>query len=519
VEPDPQPGRIDEIRAQSEALQGELELERYLSGAGLKIGSELTGIYDRYRDLESAEARASVRARLANVRDELGGAAAGLSRDALAAEERRLRYLHAELVELFVGAETKALYDDLVTREQRALLELGEGDVVPFRRAGLEMSLERGRERRARIEHAQVRVVEERLNPIHAERLGMEAGVARSMGHASFAELWQAVHGIDLRDLLRIMQGFVRATDDMYREAMGWYVRKQVGIALADARRHDMLAIFHGDRWEDMFPKSDMVRVASRFLGEMGIDLRAGGNIELDLEPRDLKRLRAFCAPIEVPGRVVIVTSPEGGRRDWRRFFHELGMALHLAYTSPEEPYEHRCLGDASLRESYAFLMQYLLTDRSWLKRYLGMRMSKVRDYLFDVYLEKLAYLRRYTARLAYELELRGDGVDADDMPERYEAHMRQALVLGYPRGLFLYDVDQTFYSARYLRAWLFEALLSKHLVHYFDEDWYRNPRCGVFLKKHWALGSRHSVEGMVEEIGYEGLTARPLEEELVRAL
>ena len=63
------------------------------------------------------------------------------------------------------------------------------------------------------------------------------------------------------------------------------------------------------------------------------------------------------------------------------------------------------------------------------------------------------------------------------------------------------------------------EALLSKHLTHYFDEDWYRNPRTGTFLKKHWGLGQRFRVEELAKEIGYEGLGTAALEEELSKNL
>ena len=96
---------------------------------------------------------------------------------------------------------------------------------------------------------------------------------------------------------------------------------------------------------------------------------------------------------------------------------------------------------------------------------------------------------------------------------------MLGALKLVYPKELFLYDVDRAFYVARYLRAWLFEALLSKHLVHYFDEDWFRNPRTGEFLRRHWMLGSRFTVEEMAKEIGYSRLDTAALEEDMLKAL
>ncbi len=45
-----------------------------------------------------------------------------------------------------------------------------------------------------------------------------------------------------------------------------------------------------------------------------------------------------------------------------------------------------------------------------------------------------------------------------------------------------LLDLDDAFYSARYLRAWQLEATLRGRLVERFDEDWFRNPRSGPFV-------------------------------------
>jgi hypothetical protein len=441
-------------------------------------------------------------------------------------EARRLRALLEFQVEEFVGMEVRAITDEALTRESAARIKVaaaaaagaggGGHEEIAFRQAIAEISNSPDRARRQALEDASAAVIDE-MTPLLAERIGIERGIARSFGHGTFAALFESVSGIDLRALDALLQGFLARTDDMYREAMGWVVRKRLGIALEDARRHDLHFIFRGAEWDDTFPKSEMLRVAERFLGEMGVDVRAGGNVLFDLEPRERKSARAFCAPVEVPGRVMLCVAPMGGRRDWQHLLHELGKALLHAHTAAHEPFEHRRLGDASVSESYAFLLQYLLVDAAWLKRYLGV--GKPKGYLFLAHLEKLAYLRRYAAKLHYELSLHDgeNGVEGKDA--LYEEQMRRALRVRYPRELFLYDVDRSFFVARYLRAWLFEALLSKHLVHYFDEDWFRNPRTGEFLKRHWALGQRLSVEETAREIGYAALDTAALEQEMLRVL
>jgi hypothetical protein len=74
-----------------------------------------------------------------------------------------------------------------------------------------------------------------------------------------------------------------------------------------------------------------------------------------------------------------------------------------------------------------------------------------------------------------------------------------------------LLDLDDGFYSARYLRAWQLEATLRARLIDRFDEDWFRNHRSGPFLLEMLELGQKHdAVELAQRSLGAE-LTFAPL--------
>ena len=95
-------------------------------------------------------------------------------------------------------------------------------------------------------------------------------------------------------------------------------------------------------------------------LADLGIRLEEQRNVELDVERRPTKSPRAFCAPIEVPGRVVLVIQPNGGPEDWHALFHEAGHTEHFAHTSPSLKVEERLLGDDAVTEGWAALFDHL---------------------------------------------------------------------------------------------------------------------------------------------------------------
>src|SRR5207245_396908 len=82
---------------------------------------------------------------------------------------------------------------------------------------------------------------------------------------------------------------------------------------------------------------------------------------------RPNKTPRAFCAPIEIPDKVMLVIQPIGGPNDWRALFHEAGHTEHFANTSRALAMEEKRLGDNAVSEGWAMLMQHLTDDPDWL--------------------------------------------------------------------------------------------------------------------------------------------------------
>ena len=146
----------------------------------------------------------------------------------------------------------------------------------------------------------------------------------------------------------------------MYVRTMDALFRRRVGIPLEGAKRWDVPRLFRASEWDTGFPGRQMLPALEATLAGLGIDLGAQENVHLDIEPRPTKSPRAFCAPIEVPGRVMLVIQPIGGPDDWHALFHEAGHTEHFANTSPDLRVEEKRFGDNAVTEGWAMLLQYL---------------------------------------------------------------------------------------------------------------------------------------------------------------
>ena len=202
-----------------------------------------------------------------------------------------------------------------------------------------------------------------------------------------------------------------------------------------------------------------MVPALESTLGDLGVDLLNQRNVELDLEHRPNKSPRAFCVPIEVPERVILVIKPQGGPDDWRALFHEAGHTEHFAHTSPSLTVEERRLGDNAVTEGWAMLLEHLTIDPVWLERRLDF--PRPHEYAAEGATQLLWLLRRCCAKLLYEIEFH-EAPDVTRMRPRYAELLGDALKVAPSDTDYLADLDDGFYASNYLRAWAFEAQLRR---------------------------------------------------------
>ena len=265
------------------------------------------------------------------------------------------------------------------------------------------------------------------------------------------------------------------------------------------ARRADLPRFFRCVEADARFPADALVPALRATLAGLGIDLEAQGNVVLDVERRPKKSPRAFCAPVRVPEEIYLVVPPMGGRDDYVALFHESGHAEHYAHVDPGLPFEFRALGDNSVTEAFAFLFDHLVEDPEWLRQRLGAAPDP--ELAEHVRAVRLLFMRRYSAKLAYELELHGPERPLAELAGDYAARLSAAVGVAWPPASYLVDVDPGFYAASYLRAWALETHLRAALRERFGPAWFDQREAGAFLRELWREGQRRDAAELLAEV------------------
>ena len=465
---------VGAYRGGVEAFVGELEREYVLHLSGRKETLDVEPIYDRHAALFERPAV-----------DEL--------------VEHGARELARFAAEGHIGRATKAETAELARLEATLTVEV-DGEVVPYRRSSIEQSNEPDPERRAAIEAARLALVDERLNPLHAEVHERTAALARELGFAGTLAMCEELSGIDLRGLGRQCEAFLAATEASYAAVVEPELRRELGFGLDRLRRSDIAAFTRSPRLDWAFPPERLLESYERTLAGLGLD---GGGVRLDMEERPNKTPRAFCAPVRVPDEVHLVMARIGGLEDYEVLFHETGHAQHYSRIEAGLPAEARYLGDNSVTEGFAFLFQHLVATPEWLAAMLELREPS--EVVRAQHAIRLVFLRRYCAKLLYEIELHGGELNGR-APARYAELLSRAVRVEWPRSSWLTDVDAFFYAARYLRAWALETHMRGAFAERFGPRWFAEPEAGAMLRSLWREGQARDADQVLGELSGERL-------------
>ncbi len=493
---------LDRLRRDGQAFTEDISRESYLAHSGQKAVAEFKPIYDRYAHVLGDDALALT---LERFKDTAEGTE----------EHRSAAMLLEWQLESQASRSLAELDEREIAWESAAYIETPDGDRVQYQAAAIEIAIEKDRSRRLALDEARASLVKREHAPMRLERLQREKDYIESLGVApSYNSAFEQITGVPLEQLAADCAAFLRDSQSMWDETLPFYLKRSLGITPAEATRSDALALLRASEYDSAFPGNTLQSSIARQLREMNVDPTANGRIIYDVGERPGKRARAFCAPTRVPEEVYLVLRPHGGQSDYTTLLHESGHALHFANVRQDYPFEYRWLGDNSVTEAYAMLFDHRMQDRGWLLRYTEIGEAKVDEFLRLAGFEELHYIRRYCAKLIYEVEAYGNNPNWSQLPDVYVETLTRATNFQYRSADAFVDFDPRYYSTRYLRAWQLQALINESLVSQFDIDWYRNPSAGPWvIRELWADGQRETAEELAARVttGDGGLSFGPL--------
>ncbi len=459
----------------------------------------------------------------------------GLSGEQASALRFLRRALAAEQVSL-----TLAHFDDEFDAAEGAATATVPFEKAPiaYRDLPLKLSAEADPGKRAQLYAASTRIVTETLNPILVRKEAAAQAAARAAGYADYVAMSEELRAVKLQDLLVQGVTYVKATDALFKATADRVAKEELGVGLAQLHAADFTRLWKAPKLEAAFTKDLQLPSLTWFLGGIGLDLKTavGGEVKVDDSLHPLKRPRAFVNPVDPPRDVRLSVKPAGGLDDTWTLFHEAGHAVHFA-SSTIEPWENRQLGHGGPSEAYGEFFRHAFSDPRFLTRYRDFLVSKGRPALTNQQLAavlrrtaliEMYYLRRYAfAKTLYELRLHGRPVSELTaglalLPAAEKSKVlgegdaalrelyRQAFSVAYGFALtdveasrFRVDVDDTFYSADYARAFALAGMMHEAVRTKFGADWYGNPKVGAFLREQlFSQGTALSPEDVAARLG-----------------
>ena len=462
--------QIDRFRERADEFIRDLDDEFYSHYAGLKPTLDVEEVYQAYDDLTSLESAQSMHGAPTEIwRFACEGYLGNLTREHQARAAR-------------VEAELEATVD---------------GQTIPYRMLRVAMANEPDRAKREEIERVRVALMDERLNPIYLEAHAIDRDAVRALEAPNYYELYLRF-GFRLPELADECRALLDETERLWEREGDRLFRSRLGIGLDEARPWDVARLFRAPELDELYPSDKMLPALERTLSDLGIDLHAQPNVHLDLESRPSKSPRAFCAPIEVPGKVMLVIQPVGGKDDWEALFHEAGHTEHYANTTAELPMEARRLGDMAVTEGWAALFERLVTEPAWLNRRLDV--GRPEALAHEGAATALYFARRYSAKLLYEIEF-FQTEDPKTMRPRYFELLSDALKIPVNAESYLDDIDGSFYVIGYLRSWAFEAQLREFLRSELGDAWFARREAGNLLRELWSLGQGPTADELLADV------------------
>jgi hypothetical protein len=343
----------------------------------------------------------------------------------------------------------------------------------------------------------------ERLNQLLRRREERTEQLVRELGYPSYEAFGGELRQADLAQLGLLAEEVLQATEAPYKQVMERLSQRELGLPFASLTRADLPRLFRPRGVDGLFPKDKQLARAHATLTGMGLDLWSMKNVRIDARddvPR--KNPRPLTLGIGVPGDVRMSMRPVEGALEASRLMHEVGHALHYAFTK-ESRFELARLGNPTVTEAHAALFEDLMEDPVWLEEYAGLSGQERTEYLAAASAHKLFLIRRAAGRLLYQLAVhRQEGADTRELYKALIARTDAMPATDDDTARYLVDQEDFYQSADNFRAWFLAGQLQGQLKARFGPSWWHSPEAGTFLQGLWTHGNALSAREVAQAMG-----------------
>jgi hypothetical protein len=496
---------LETIRTRAENRLQELSRAYFQYHAGHASDPRTGAIVREYEDLLAPAVQATIRAAWEEADEPV--------------RKQQLGYLYGDCLRNVLRRDLAAPGDVLAAESAKAVVEV-DGERFSYPQASIAIGRTADRAKRRRLAEAS-RAVGASLNGARAALLETEHRlIGGELGLAGYRPFYEMVRGIDFAGLAPACERFLADTRGLYEAEMGPMLEAGLGVGLGEAESHDVLMLRRAADFEADFPADRLVPALQATLTGMGLPAETLTGVNMDLDTRPGKSSRAFCMGVRIPGEVHLCITPTGGPDDYRALFHETGHALHFGHADAALPFEFRYMGDNSVCETFAFVLEHIVLEDAWLTAKLGMTPEAARTFRRTMGRLYLYDLRRFAAKHLFELALHEGGPVAAAAPTYADLLTRHLGVRHYQED-YLAATDGGFYTAQYFRAWCLEAELKTALRAKFGEAWWDAPDAGAYMRGLWSLGQSLPGDQLAARVtgGAAAVSTAPLLAEVRRML
>jgi hypothetical protein len=431
-------------------------------------------------------------------------------------DRERVRRLRKSCESGLVFAELAPLQDALVNAELQAQVEF-RGESLPLRSARAQVALLPDYSDREELGKSSADV-SATLNGQRLELLttaeNLRAELSGTIDPVARAD---DEKGISIRHLADVLAEAAATASDTYDEVRHRWLDRLLG-----PQRERQPASYHAAYVHRLTPlahvyaKDRASAVCIKTLSDIGLDLIGHPTIRTDLDDRPQKTPRPCVIASDPPAVVHLITRALGGLQDYQGLLHEAGHAFHYAGCDPTLPYAFRALSrDYALTEIYSFICEAITREKGWLSRHFELSQDEVSEHVEAVRFLHTFIVRRYSAKLQFELEFWSRFAGNGGTPDGYVERLTEATGFVHRSSSYLVDMDAGFYSADYLRGFVRAAQLRSYLVEHVGEDWWCRRETGAFLRELFKEGTKPSNEEIADRIGFAADDAGPLVAEL----